>query len=68
MIFTRTELDAACGFARQARALAEVVAEILRRGGDDDAAERMASIVEALEAQSEYLARLSAATPIGGRA
>jgi hypothetical protein len=68
MIFTRPELEAAHGFVRQARALAEAVGEILRRGGDDDGAERMDSVVEALEAESEYLARLAAATPIGGRA
>jgi site-specific recombinase len=68
MIFTRAEIDAAHGFVRQARAMAEVVAEILRRGGDDDGAERMDEIIELIDAEAEYLSRLSAATPIGGRA
>jgi len=68
MIFTRPELDAACGFVRQARALAEVVAEILRRGGDEEGAERMDEIIESIDAEAEYLTRLAAATPIGGRA
>ncbi|KAI95730.1 hypothetical protein T281_03855 [Rhodomicrobium udaipurense JA643] len=61
-------MEAARGFVRQARALAEAVGEILRRGGDDDGAERIGAVIEALEAEAEYLTRLSAATPIGGRA
>ncbi|MBJ7542253.1 hypothetical protein JDN41_01615 [Rhodomicrobium udaipurense] len=48
--------------------MAEAVGEILRRGGDDDGAERIGAVIEALEAEAEYLTRLSAATPIGGRA
>jgi len=68
MIFTRSELEAAGGFARQARAMAEAVAEILRRGGDEEGAERMDAILDALDAEAEYLMRRSAAAPIGGRA
>jgi len=68
VIFTRLEVEAARGFVRQARALAEAVAEILRRGGDEEGAERMDAILDALDAEAEYLMRRSAATPIGGRA
>ncbi|MBJ7534557.1 hypothetical protein JDN40_10620 [Rhodomicrobium vannielii ATCC 17100] len=68
MIFTRAEINAAGSFVRQARALAEAVAKILRRGGDNEGAERMDDIIDALDAESEYLVRLSGTTPIGGRA
>ncbi|WKW51398.1 hypothetical protein [Rhodomicrobium lacus] len=48
--------------------MAEAVAEILRRGGDEEGAERMDEIIESIDAEAEYLSRLSAATPIGGQA
>ncbi|MFT4079266.1 hypothetical protein [Rhodomicrobium sp.] len=68
MIFTRAEIHAALRFALQARTLAETAAEILHCGGDEEGAERMYSIVEALDVEVERLGYLAAATPIGGRA